>query len=630
MSRSPFVPLLFALCCLLVLVAPVHAQSDRPVQFNGVSHLTWQTANRQGFGQELPPAFLRWDLSSVLNVYGLPLSIQALATTEEGSSLQHINAFSIGLSRSDLQDQIRRRIDGRIQDLSALQDRLAGLTPEAAKDSLRSLGSSVTGGEDPEALLTKLQELRDLKETDLQARMDELEAMGLASATQSFASLFPTVVLGVTYPSYSRLTLDGTALTGLQLECTPGIFYFAVAGGQVQTAVGASQSWTSAFEQAAYRRTLAAGRVGIGAKDDTHLFINAVYGADDAGSLTRDSLHRPVTPQKNAVIGVDGRLFLFDDRLDIGGEVAYSVLTADIQAPGPAESDIPSWLGSLTDANLTSVADIALSFDGRYRFPESGTSVSTSFKRVGAGYASPGVPYLRKDNMRFEGKAEQSFVQRQLSVGAFYRRDEDNLSDTKAYRTTVDAFGAQLSLNFRNLPYLRISYAPLSQVSRIMADSLNIESDILAVNGTTGYTFRTAGGLMSSTMFSINYHEGKTQLPGGRYISRNAMFFQSVGFVVPLSLNLAAGLLNTGIGSSISTIVNWDISATYSTPRNWQTTAGVSLSRDAVMRSGVYLRSLLPVWTGGTVEVYGEWSKYVEIVDAFNESVLRVVVTQTW
>ena len=398
----------------------------------------------------------------------------------------------------------------------------------------------------------------------------------------------------------------------------------------MQTAVGASQSWTSVFEHAAYQRTLAAGRVGVGAKDDTHLIMTAVYGADDAGSLTRDSLHRPVTPQKNAVVGVDGRIFLFEDRLDLGGEVAYSVLTSDIQAVGPAESDIPSWMGSLTDANLTSIADMAISFDGKYRFHESGTSISTNFKRVGAGYASPGVPYLRKDNMRFEGKAEQSFAQRQFSVAAFYRRDEDNLTNAMAYGTTVDAFGAQLALNFRNLPYLRVSYAPLSQVSRLLADSLSIETNILAVDGTTGYTFRTAGGFMSSTMLSINYHEGKTQLAGGRYFSRNAMLFQSIGFAFPLSFTLAAGTLNTGIGSAIASIVNWDLSATYSSPRNWQTTAGVSLSRDAVRRTGVYLRSFLPAWNGGTVELYCERSLYEDAIDAFNESLLRVVVTQTW
>jgi hypothetical protein len=330
------------------------------------------------------------------------------------------------------------------------------------------------------------------------------------------------------------------------------------------------------------------------------------------------------------VIGVDGRVFLFEDRLDLGGEVAYSVRTADVQAAGPADGGIPSWLGSITDANLTSIAGTAVSFDGKYRFAGSGTSISTDFRRVGAGYASPGVPYLRKDNLRFEGKAEQTFAARQVAVAAFYRRDEDDLSGVRGWGTTIDAFGAQVSVNPRGLPYLRLSYAPLSQVSRVFADSLKIESDVLAVSGTSGYTFRSRGGLTSSTMLSVNYHEGKTQIASGRYLSRNLMFFQSVGFAFPLSLQLVAGSISTDIGSATTSIINADLSATYSTPENWQTTAGVSLSRDAIRRTGVYLRSSVPAWKGGMIELFAERSLYEDQADSFNESLLRVVVTQTW
>jgi hypothetical protein len=624
--------LLIAVLCLCMLVARMQAEAQEkgPVQFTGISHLTWQTASQQGPWQQLPPSFLRWDLNSVLNIYGLPISIQALATTEENEALQHINAFSIGLSRADLQDQIRRRIDERIAGLSSLQDRLAGLTPEAAAESVRAFGGTLPGGQDAEAVIAKLQELRDLKETDLQARMEELQSMGLASATQGIASLFPLAVLGVTYPSYTRLTIDGTALTGVQLEFTPGVFYLALAGGQIQSAAEASSSWMSVFDQAAYRRTLAAGRLGVGARDDTHLYLNVVYGSDDPGSLNRDSLHRPVMPEKNAVVGADGRVFLFDERLELGGEFAYSVRTADVQAPGPADADIPSWMNSIVDANLTSVGGTAISFDGRYRFAGSGTMLSADFRRVSSGYASPGVPYLRKDNMRFEGKAEQSFASRQMSVAAFYRRDEDDLSGSRGWGTTINAFGAQVSMNFRGLPYLRLSYAPLSQVSRVLADSLKIESDVLAVSGSSGYTFRTRAGLTSSTMLSVNYHEGRTQVAGGMYISRALMFVQSVGFAFPLTLQMMAGVMGTDVAQTTSSIVNSEFSATYATPGNWQTTAGVSLSRDAVQRTGVYLRSSLPVWQGGTVELFAERSIYEDTITSFNESLLRVVVTQVW
>jgi hypothetical protein len=306
------------------------------------------------------------------------------------------------------------------------------------------------------------------------------------------------------------------------------------------------------------------------------------------------------------------------------------VLTTDMDLPGPAESNIPSWLGSLVDANLSSSADVAFSIDGKYAFRESGTLVSSSFRRVGAGYSSPGAPYLRKDNMRYEGKVEQSFLQRQMSVAAFYKRDEDNLENTKPYGTTVNAFGAQLAMNFRNMPYFRFSYAPLSQVSRILSDSLNIDTDVLAVSALTGYTFRTTSGLMSSTSLSFVYNEGKTTNAAGRYFSRTAMLFQSVGFAFPLSLTLGAGVLSTAIGSVGSTMVTSDFSATYTALSVWQTTVGVSLCRDAVKRTGFYLRSSFPSWKGGMIELWGERGIFEDGLEEYNESVLRVVISQSW
>jgi hypothetical protein len=614
----------------VAIALPLRAQTTSPVQFTGQTRLTWETANRQQFGQQLPPAFLRWDLNSVLNLYGLPLSINALATTEDRYTAQPISAFSIGLSRTDLQQQIRRKIDERIGALADLEGRLQSLGPSTAADSLKALGARLAGGTTPEAAIAKLEDLRNLKETDLQDHMEDLQAMGLASATQGIASLFPTIILGTGYPTYTKLTLDGIPLTGGQIECTPGPFYIALAGGQVQSATGGLTSYLSVFSQGAYRRKLLAGRFGLGAKDETHLYVSLVYGADDAGSLTRDSLYSSLTPQKNAVVDIEGRAYLLEERLTFGGEVAYSARTADIQAPGPGDVSLPSWLGSLVDLNSTSSADVAFSLDGTYAVRSNGTSISGSFRRVGPGYQSPGAPYLRSDEMRYEGKLEQAFLQKQLTLSAFYRHDEDNLDNLKAYSTTVDALGGQVSLNFQNLPYVRFSYAPLSQVSRILSDSLHIDTDVLAVTASTGYSFRTSGGVTSTTALSFLYNEGTTMTANGKYLSRNVMLFQNIGFASPVSVALGLGYLNTVLGTTATTTITTDLSVTYIAFSTWATTAGVSLLRDAVRRTGTYVRSSIPTWTGGNIELWGEYNRYSDDTQDFDEAALRVVISQTW
>ena len=618
------------LCVLVGARGASYSQSSSPIQFMGSTRLMSQISNRQGTNQDLPPSFLRWDLNSIVNVYGLPISVNALFSTEQQGAYQNINYFNVGLSRADLQQTIREKIDERIGALEGLRENVEGLTPAALADSVKKIGGEALGTVDPDEAINTLQELRDLKEGDMAQRMEQLESLGLASAVQSFTSVLSTFSLGVTFPAYTRLTLDGVPVTGLNVEVTPGMFYFAVAGGIAQEATPNLNSFNSYAEIGSFKRSLAATRFGVGGKDDTHFYISGLYGKDDEGSLTRDSLNNIIAPQKNVVLGADGRLLLLDDRLDLSAEYTYSVLTADIQAPGPAESDVPGVLGNLVDANSTTSGDVAYNVAAAYSIVESGTKLSGFVRRVGAGYTSMGAPYLRQDNMRYEAKVDQSLMNRQLSIGAFYRRDEDNLSNIKGTETTVNSFGAQLGVNFRDYPYLRLSYAPLSQVSQVFRDSLKIENDILIASALAGYIYRASSGFYSSTAISFMYSEGKTEMPGASYLSRNAMLMQTFGFASPLLVNFSIGTINSELGEMKTQIVNTDFSVSYTFYDVWQNTAGVSLSRDAVRRNGIYVRSSAPLWTKSNLEVTAERSMYEDQTFDFDETLVRLTLSQSW
>lgn len=618
-----------ALCVVLIGLQGARAQSTSPIQFTGTTRLMGQFSNRQGTDQGLPPSFGRWDLNSIVNVYGVPVSVNALFSTEQRGAIQNINYFNIGLSRSDLTDMIRRKIDDRIGGLESLREKVQNLSPDAVADSVKRIAGSALGT-DPDAAIQTLQELRNLKDADLSKRMQELQSFGLASAVQSFTSVLQTFSLGVTFPTYSRLTLDGVPVTGLNVEVTPGSLYFAITGGIAEQATPSLSTINSFSAFGSFRRAIAATRMGWGGKDDTHVYVTGLYGSDDEGSLTRDSLNSVIAPQKNFVLGADGRLLLLDDRLDLSAEFALSALTADVQAQGPSDASIPGFMGNVVGANMTTSGDNAYNIQAAYSILETSTKLSGFVRRVGAGYTSMGVPYLRQDNMRYEAKVEQSFLQRQLSVGAFYRRDEDDLSNTKGTETTVNSFGADLGLNFRNLPYLRLSYAPLSQVSQIMRDSLKIQNDILVASVLAGYTYRGSGGFYGSTALTFIYNEGKSDMQGGAYISRNGMFMQTVGFKIPLVISFNAALINSRFAGQETKIVNTDLGVSYTFFDTWQNSAGVSLSRNDVRRTGVYLRSVAPLWKMATLEASVEYNSYEDPTLDYREVLGRVTLAQSW
>jgi hypothetical protein len=607
--------------------------SSSLIQFNGSTRLWGQSSNRQGLYQSIPPSFVRWDLSSILSVYGIPISINALVTSEQKYTDQKLNYFSIGLSQADLQQQVRLRIAQKISELQDLARQKVQQGIEALTDSLRAYS--------PEKLkdllqidnIDKLRELQDLKPSDLERRMREVVDMGITSATAGIASLFPTLALGTTFPQYSSLTLGGIPVTGVDVEFTPGPFYFAFTTGAVLEATSGLGSLNSILTRSAFDRRITAGRFGIGSKDDTHLYVTGVFGRDDAESLVRDSIDQRITPKANTVLGSEGRLLLFDDRLSLQGEGAISLMTDDVEGAELSDSGIPSWVQKLFKPNVTSSYDYAFSFQGAYALPGNGTSLSALVTRVGPGFTSMGVPYLRKDILRYEGRLEQKLFDRQASVSAYYRRDKDNLIPWKQSQTTVSALGLQMALNFRNLPYLRFNYAPLSQQNQSVSDSLKIENSISILSAMSGYTFRTDGGLVSSTNVSFIAQSGKTATAGGDYSNSNLMINQSIGFDFPLFFSIMGGLTTTRIDTTTTRLVNIDFSGTYTALEVWQSTFGVSLTRDAVKRTCFFFNSSVPLGQIATLTAAFEKTAFDDPAipdNNYNEVVFRFMLSRSW
>jgi hypothetical protein len=187
-------------------------------------------------------------------------------------------------------------------------------------------------------------------------------------------------------------------------------------------------------------------------------------------------------------------------------------------------------------------------------------------------------------------------------------------------------------MNFRNLPYLRLNYAPLTQESGALAESLKIENKVTVASGMTGYTFRTNGGFVSSSNLAMVYQEGKTKSGLGAYISRNATFSQFFTFAIPLSLTLAVGSSITSIEAATTTVVTTDLAAGYSLGE-WTTTLGGSLARDGVTRNSVFLAASGPIGKIAGLTLQLERSNVDDPTYTganFNETVFRMTLTRDW
>jgi hypothetical protein len=132
-----------ACCCLLPTAAS--AQQKLPVTIHGSNVMTGQYANMQGYGQELPPSFLRDDLRMTLSVYDIPVSASYFYTTGQQDFSQSVNHFRIYF---DAKEMMRNKgLSGDIltaaarKQLSALQDKQEEMEGDIGKLSMDRIQS---------------------------------------------------------------------------------------------------------------------------------------------------------------------------------------------------------------------------------------------------------------------------------------------------------------------------------------------------------------------------------------------------------------------------------------------------------------------------------------------------------
>lgn len=610
------------------------------IVFSGSARLFGQIANRRGTYQYTPDDFARLELGPTLSIYNVPFTLNVLLSTEQSSLRQNINSVSFDLDYHKLEGLLLERAYnkiGELDELKAAADAAGGA--EKLRDSMAALG---------EARLRDLELLKDysdiekIKERALSESLDKLDELGLVSASEKFFAGFPALSVGVTYPSYTGLTLNGVPVTGANVEWNPGQFYVAFAGGKAQRAISVpgvignvSGVVDSVFVDPYYTRNLYAGRIGYGKKEGSHVILTAVYSKDDASSLPFDTVGAPLRPSANYVVGIDVNVPIVEDYFTLSGEVAGSMLTGDIEAAAITENDIPEFVRTTFDPNISSLLDYAFAAKAVLRIPETDTRLSGSLRKIGPAYFSLGAPTLRNDNLRLEGRLEQRFARGLVSVGAYYRSDEDNLSPgLKTVPATITAYGISLGFNPRNLPYVRLEYAPYRQSYTNVADATEIVNTTTLLSASSGYFYKI-GTVNAGTTAMFSSQQSNTFQGLSDYGVATLSLSQNVRFAFPLALQ--AGFMTSGLtaGDSTQRIVSVDLSASHTAFDIWTNTAGFTLADQSGSDNnvGFFVASSIPVWSSGFFEVRAEKNVYKNLLvntANFDEFLMTATFSTTW
>lgn len=613
-----------------------------PVTITGSYRLIGQASNRQGSFSDKPPDLWRAEVNPTLSIYGIPITANLLVSSEQQGFQQNINAFSIALDPDAIKRIVTQRAYRALDDFSRSEDAVLLNDFANVKDSLAQY--------DPEKLkqleqMRELEQFRDVAQGDITNYSDLLTNLGLMSDVEKVMTNLPAVGFGAVFPTFTPTTLSGSRIEGGYAEWNPGgAFYIAGVGGTTLRPLRRVDSMRvdttvyTTVDNSNYGRKLYGGRVGVGQKNGEHFILTGLYSIDDASSIALPDTGVALTPQTNYLAGMDLKLEPIEGVWLLEAELNGSLTVGDQNAPSFANDDVPSFLAELVDTSTSVYYDWALTAGTVVTLRETNTKITGSLRRIGPGYRALGVPNLRTDYLRYDVRLDQRFWQRQISLGLFMRRDQDNLIPVKKATSTLFSIGGTFGLNIRKWPYLRVSYAPYVQETDAADTTLKYRNETVLWSVATGYPYRI-GDLGANTNITFSRQDAVTKNNLYDYRVTSITALQSISFQFPLSVSGGLGYIaQTSTQAPDATIWTIDLSGNYALSEIFSASAGITLALDNTNgdRNGYFVSILARLGDYADIDLRAERNQFNEFATppvlggSYSENIFRVVVSKVW
>jgi hypothetical protein len=618
--------------------------SGSAFNFSGSGKIESQTDRRDGYNSEVPQRFTNLELNPILTIYGLPFSSNILLSTQQVSTRQNINSFGLNFDIQTFRNNLMKRVSDKADelaksetsDLLALKDNSGNM--EALKTKLAELEGNAGNQKEIDSLKSKLAFLEDIEKTSAtidgkkseieslknpENLKENLEKLDLISGTEKIFMSVETIGFGKTYPSYTPYTLNGVPVNGVNIEITPAFFYLAFAGTKNQEGI----------PNTAFRRDLYAGRFGIGTKEDSHLHFTGLYVKDEEPSISVDSLNTSLTPKANYIFGMEGKLALMENHFTLEGEANGSMLTRDVRAADLEEKSIPQFFKNLVHPKISSSVDFMYAAKTSYALDATNTKLSFGMKMIGPGYTSLGVPNLQTDFLGFDGKLDQKFINKRISLSAAFKSQRDNLIDWKSYTTTTTSLNVNLGLRFPDLPIFSFIYSPYVQKNNTTDQSQKLDNRTTMYSVMSSYSHQIME-FQSSTSFSFSMQQTKTVAGIADFSTDNYMLTQTASFDLPVTFVGTFGIIHLKPAGNYTRISTFDLSATFPIFEIVQGTIGgrTAVEKDKNEKFGVYVGASASLLENLTFDIRVEQSTFREwdYSTEYSDFVLRTTIQATW
>lgn len=604
---------------------------EKKFSIGGKSRFTFENSTRQAILSGTPQTFGRIEAEPNVNLFGVPLGLNFILSSEENSSNYNMSraVFGIAETKQDVNFAIGQRIEDKISELEKVID------SENASD-LKELSFA-----DSLAVVNRIEELRRIQSEGVEDNLETLKMFDLVTPEQELMADVPAFGIGKVNPGFSHLFMSNVAVNGGLLEYNPGDFYIGGVIGKLQSEFNIAMLQGNEFVNTELEQTpeffknIYVGRIGYGKKSGNHAIISVLYAADDEQSRLIssliDSTGNTLSPENNYNIGLSTRFADNDLGLTFDGELNASVFNSNINGGLVTNPEVPSFFKSVFGNEIKSgtLADFSYAARGSYQFQEDGR-LQAGVRFVGPGYRSVGVAGLRNDLMQYDIRYIHYLFSRQIKLDAFLSNEEAGYILSELSNSNMNKLGARAEFRFRNLPVLQFNYiGNLQKIKTEFEEEAN-NNDIhqLTANLSHGYQ---SGQTRFISFLSFNYQKGTSKDSLADFETNIVMFNQRVSFWQMISLGLMGSYTSTVSPAEpdLKPVYTVDFSIVH-TPTEWMTTSlGVNVndSETGSMRS-FYFSSRLRLFDNIETDLRLDsrtFSNEANPKAGFNETVARLI-----
>lgn len=443
-----------------------------------------------------------------------------------------------------------------------------------------------------EQLKAKLATLERLQHQDLQSLLADpkvSEKMANLKGPQKWLHATRNIGIGNSYPIYSPLSLEGMQVNGLHLEVQPGNGYAMITAGKLQQPLFLSDSIAQPFPA-----QLFALKAGYGTPESNHLYATYMR-IEEQLTAPSDSTMAWYGPQQNVLMGLAGQLSLFEDKLQLQGEIMQSqIWRSDVSNYFPAQA--VKWESQDSLSALDTAKALSWRVEARYTLPQG--QVRSYYEWIPPNYVSLGMPFLVADRRRYGAELTQSFWEGRAQTTIYHKRDISQFRRFQRVPSIATSSGVRASLRpGPKWPFVQVNYAPMYQETGL-SDSLNSSRNQALLNVNSGIHFRI-GGLEGQSMISYVQQLGGKGGGQGGFATRMYTFSQLLTFQTPISFTMSFSQIESQAGVAISETKVADFAGNMTLFKKWQSSLGGLYMEEKggnpQVRKGLYAQNSYPL-----------------------------------